>query len=68
MAIDQEVISTSNKKGRRSRRYVPKWPIYSSAGVGALALVGLIKTLIHFIGMTFLLAFIWSQSTINRRY
>jgi hypothetical protein len=28
----------------------------------------LIKTLLPFIGMTFLLAFIWSQSTTNRRY
>ncbi len=68
MAIDPEVISPSSKKGRRAGRYIPKWAIYSSAGFGVLALVGLIKTLLPLIGMAFLLAFIWSQSKTNRRY
>tara|TARA_B100000965_G_scaffold138108_1_gene114959 strand:- start:98 stop:304 length:207 start_codon:yes stop_codon:yes gene_type:complete len=68
MAIDTEVISTSSKKGTRSGRDVPKWAIYSSAGVGVLVLVGLIKTLLPLIGMAFLLAFIWSQSKNKRRY
>ena len=68
MAIDPEVISPSSKKGSRAGRYFPKWAIYSSAGVGVLVLVGLIKTLLPLIGMAFLLAFIWKQSTTNGRY
>ncbi len=68
MAIDPEVIPPSSNKGRRAGRHVPKWAIYSSAGIGVLILVGLIKTLLPLIGMAFLLAFIWSQSTTNRRY
>ena len=68
MAIDPEVIPPSNSKGSRSKRYLPKWAIYSSAGVGVLVVVGLIKTLLPLIGMAFLLAFIWTQSTTNRRY
>ncbi len=68
MAIDPEVISPSSKKGSRAGQYFPKWAIYGSTGVGVLFLVGLIKTLLPLIGMAFLLAFIWSQSTTNRRY
>ena len=68
MAIDPEVISPSSKKGRRSGRYVPKWAIYSTGGLGVLVLVGLIKALLPVIGMAFLLAYIWSQSTKTRRY
>jgi len=70
MAIDPEVIPpSSNKVSRTGRcRYVPKWAIYSSSGIGVLVLVGLIKTLLPLIGMAFLLAFIWTQSTTNRRY
>ena len=68
MAIEPEGIPPSSNKGNRASRYVPKWAIYSSAGIGALVLVGLIKTLLPLIGMAFLLAFIWSQSTTNRRY
>ena len=68
MAIDPEVIPPSSNKGRRAGRYVPKWAIYSSAGIGMLILVGLIKTLLPLIGMGCLLAFIWSQSTTNTRY
>tara|TARA_B100001113_G_C20564309_1_gene386077 strand:- start:133 stop:339 length:207 start_codon:yes stop_codon:yes gene_type:complete len=68
MAIDPEVIPPSSHKGNRASRYVPKWAIYSSAGIGVLFLVGLIKTLLPLIGMAFLLAFIWTQSTTNRRY
>tara|TARA_B100001250_G_C19060576_1_gene469853 strand:+ start:166 stop:372 length:207 start_codon:yes stop_codon:yes gene_type:complete len=68
MAIEPEVISPSSKKGSKAGRYVPKWAIYSSAGVGVLILVGLIKTLLPLIGMGFLLAFIFAQSRINRIY
>ena len=68
MAIDPEVIPPSSNKTSRAGRYVPKWAIYSSAGIGVLVLVGLIKTLLPFLGMAFLLAFIWSQSTANQRY
>ena len=68
MAIDPEVISPSSKKGSGAGRHVPKWAIYSSAGVGVLVLVGLIKTLLPLIGMAFLLAFILSQSRTNHRY
>ena len=68
MTIDPEVIPPSSNKGSRADRYVPKWAIYSSAGIGVLVLVGLIKTLFPLIGMAFLLTFIWSQSTTNRRY
>ena len=68
MAIDPEVIPPSSNKGRGAGRYVPKWAIYSSAGIGVLVLVGLIKTLLPLFRMAFLLAFIWTQSTTNRRY
>jgi len=68
MAIDPEVIPPSSNKGSKADRYVPKWAIYCSAGIGVLFLVGLIKTLLPLIGMAFLLTFIWSQSTTNRRY
>ena len=68
MAIDPEVIPHSSNKGSRAGRYVPKWAIYGSAGIGVLVLVGLIKTLLPLIGMACLLAFIWSQLTTNRRY
>tara|TARA_Y100001968_G_C18715968_1_gene417950 strand:- start:131 stop:337 length:207 start_codon:yes stop_codon:yes gene_type:complete len=68
MAIDPEVIPPSSNKGRKASRHIPRWAIYSSAGIGALVLVGLIKTLLPLMGMVFLLAFIWSQSTTNRRY
>ena len=68
MAIDLEVIPPSSDKGSRAGRYVPKWAIYSSAGIGVLVLVGLIKTLLPLIGMAFLLAFIWTQSTTKRGY
>ena len=68
MAIDPEVIPPSSNKGSRAGKYVPKWAIYTSTGIGVLFLVGLIKTLLPLIGMAGLLAFIWSQSTTNRRY
>jgi len=68
MAIDPEVIPPSSNQGSRAGKYVPKWAIYSSAGLGVFVLVGLIKTLLPLIGMACLLAFIWSQSTTNRRY
>ncbi len=68
MAIDPEVISPSSEKGRRSGRHFPKWVIYSTAGVGVLVLVGLIKALLPAIGMAFLLAFIWSQSKTTHRH
>ena len=68
MAIDPEVISPSSKKGSRAGRYFPKWAIYSAGGVSVLILVGLLKALLPLIGMAFLLAFIWSQSTTTRRY
>ena len=68
MAIDPEVIPPSSNRGKRAGRYAPKWAIYSSAGIGVLVLVGLIKTLLPLIGMAFLLAFIWTQSSTNRRY
>ena len=68
MAINPEVISPSSKKGSRPGRYIPRWAIYSSSGVGVLVLVGFVKTLLPFIGMAFLLTFIWSKSTTNLRY
>ena len=68
MAIAPEAISPSSKKGSRAGRYFPKWAIYSSTGVGVLLLIGLIKTFLPLIGMAFLLAFIYSQSTTNRRH
>ena len=68
MAIDPEVISPSSKKGGRAGRYFPQWAIYSSGGIGVVVLVWLIKTFLPLIGMAFLLAFIWSQSTTTRRY
>ena len=67
MAIDPEVISISTKKVSRSGRYFPKWLIYSTGGLGVVILVSLIKTLLPVIGMTLVLAFIWSQSTQTRR-
>ena len=68
MAIDPEVFSPSSKKGLRSRRYLPKWAIYSAGGLGVLVLVGLIKALLPVIGRAVLLPFIWSQSNTTRRY
>ena len=68
MAIDPAVTSPSSEKGSRKGRFFPKWAIYSSGGIGVLVLVGLIKVLLPVIGMAFLLAFIWSQSTTTRRY
>tara|TARA_B100000700_G_scaffold237248_1_gene263374 strand:+ start:681 stop:887 length:207 start_codon:yes stop_codon:yes gene_type:complete len=68
MAIDPEVIPPSSEKGGKSRRYFPKWFIYSASGFGVLVLVGLIKAMLPVIGMVSLLAFIWSQSTKTRRY
>ena len=68
MAIDPEVLSPSSKNGNRAGRYIPKWAVYSAGGVGVILLVGLIKILLPVIGMAFLLAFIWSQSTNTRRY
>tara|TARA_B100000965_G_scaffold354479_1_gene331178 strand:+ start:1833 stop:2039 length:207 start_codon:yes stop_codon:yes gene_type:complete len=67
MAIDPEVISPSSKQGRRASRFLPKWMIYSAGGFGVLVLVGFIKALLPVLGMAFLLAFIWSQSTTTRR-
>ena len=68
MAIDPEVISPSSKKGSRAGKYIPKWAIYSAGSFGVLVLVGLIKAFLPVIGMAFLLAFIWSQSTKTRRF
>ncbi len=68
MAIDPEVVSPSSQKGRKAGRYFSKWLIYSAGGLGVLVLVGLIKALLPVIGMAFLLALIWSQSTTTRRY
>tara|TARA_B100001250_G_scaffold337039_1_gene303721 strand:+ start:619 stop:825 length:207 start_codon:yes stop_codon:yes gene_type:complete len=68
MAIDPEVISPSSKKGSRAGKYIPKWAVYSAGGFGVLVLVGLMKALLPLIGMAFLLAFIFSQSTTSRRY
>ena len=66
MSIDPEMISTSRKKGSRAGRYLPKWLIYSAGGVSVLILVSLLKALLPVIGMAFLLAFVWSQSTTIR--
>tara|TARA_Y100001968_G_C18978146_1_gene535484 strand:+ start:342 stop:548 length:207 start_codon:yes stop_codon:yes gene_type:complete len=68
MAIDPEVISPSSEEVRRSRRYIPRWTLYSAGGVCVLFLVVLVKALLPLIGMGFLLAYIWSQSTTTRRY
>tara|TARA_B100000965_G_scaffold337807_1_gene304763 strand:+ start:1670 stop:1876 length:207 start_codon:yes stop_codon:yes gene_type:complete len=68
MAIDPEVISPSSQKGSKSVRYHQKLLLYSAGGLGVLVLVGLIKSLLPAIGMAFLLAFIYSQSTTTRRY
>ena len=67
MAIDPEVISPSSKKGSKAGRYFPKWAIYSVGGVGVLILISLLKAILPVIGMAFLLAFIWSQSTNTTR-
>ena len=68
MAIDPEVMSPSSEKEPNAGRYFRKWVIYSAGGLGVLLLVGLVKALLPVIGMAFLLAFIWSQSTTTRRY
>ncbi len=68
MKIEPVEISPYSENGSRSVRYFPKWVIYGAAGVGVLALVGLIKALFLVIGMAFLLTYIWSQSTTTRRY
>ncbi len=68
MVIDPEVLSPSSEKGNKAGRYIPKWAVYCAGGAGVLFIVGLIKVLLPVIGMAFLLAFIWSQSTKTRRY
>ena len=68
MAIDPEVIPSSSKKGSKAGKYFPKWAIYSSAGIGIVILLGLIKILLPLIGMAFLFALIWSQSISYRNY
>ena len=68
MAIDPKAIAPSSKKGPRAGKDIPKWAIYSAGGLGVLVLVGLIKALLPVIGMAFLLAFIWSQSTKKLRF
>ena len=68
MAIDPEVISPSSKKASKLGQYIPKWVFYSAGGLGVFVLVGLIKALLPVIGMAFLLAFIWSQSTTTKKY
>ena len=50
MTIDPEVIPPSRNKGSRAGRYVPKWAIYTSTGIGILVLVGLIQPLLPLIG------------------
>ncbi len=68
MVVDSEIISPSSKKGSNSGRFFPKWAIYTASGIGVLVAIGLIQALLPVIGMAFLLAFIWSQSTTTRRY
>ena len=68
MALDPKVIPSSSKKGSKASMYFPKWAIFSSAGIGVVILVGLIKMLLPLIGMAFLFALIWSQSTNSRNY
>tara|TARA_B100000579_G_C22407838_1_gene654912 strand:- start:189 stop:395 length:207 start_codon:yes stop_codon:yes gene_type:complete len=68
MAIDPEVISPSSTKGRRASRYHPNWAIYGAAGLGVFFLVSFVKTLLPAIGIAFLLAFIWSQSSTFGRH
>ena len=68
MALDTEVIPSSSKKGSQKGKYFPKWALYSSVGVGVVILIGLIKTLLPLIGMSLLLALIWSQSTSSKNY
>tara|TARA_Y100001968_G_C19077960_1_gene581617 strand:- start:115 stop:318 length:204 start_codon:yes stop_codon:yes gene_type:complete len=67
MVIDYEVIASSKKRSK-ANRYFPKWAIYSVSGFSVLILVGLLKALLPVIGMSLLLAYIWSQSTSIRRY
>ena len=66
MAIDPEVISPSSHKGKRARRFLPRWTIYSAGGLVVLFLIGLAKVLLPLIGMGFLLTYIWSQSSAQR--
>ena len=68
MSIDPEVISPSSERGRKASRYFPKWALFSAGGGCVLVLVSLTKALLPVIGMAFLLAFIWQQSTTTRRY
>ena len=68
MVIDPEVISPSSKKASKAVRYFPKWAIFSVGGLGVLVLVSLIKAFLPVIGMAFVLAFIWSQSSSSRSY
>ena len=68
MEIDSIVIPSSSKKGRKAGRYFSKWIFYSATGIGVMVIFGFIKELLPVIGIAFLLAFIWSQSTNTRRY
>ena len=67
MAIDPEVISPSSHKGKRARRFLPRWAIYSAGGLVVLFLIGLAKAMLPMIGMGLLLTYIWSKSS-DQRY
>ena len=62
MAIDPEVIPPNSYQARRSKKYVPKWILYSASGLGVLFVISFLKALFPLMGMAFLLAFIWSQA------
>ena len=51
MVIDQEALFTVSKKSSAILRNFPKLAILSTVGVGLMALVGMFKTLIPFIGI-----------------
>ena len=68
MGIKHGAVSSNNKNGKRTGRYFPKWLIYSTGGLSVFFIISLFKVILPLIGMLFLLAYIWSQATKNKRF
>ena len=62
MPIDPEVIPPSSSSGKNAVRYIPKWIIYATMGLGVLVFIGILKALLPLILMGLVIGFIWKQT------
>tara|TARA_Y100001968_G_scaffold196208_1_gene180028 strand:+ start:7 stop:213 length:207 start_codon:yes stop_codon:yes gene_type:complete len=65
MSIDPEVIPSSSSSGFNAVRFIPRWFVYAAIGLGALALIAILKLFLPLMVMGLILAFIWKQATTN---